>query len=147
MLFPRIRRHLGRRGALLVIVGAGEIIWGLQFVLDPAPNPQGLTLLTEVAPVHYWAWMWVVAGVAAVSAACVRIGHDWPGFAAALAPPTVWSTAYVAAGLAGEYTRGLWIAAWYLSSHVGVIMWASAIPEFSAPAAVPAARPVKEGAA
>ncbi|WP_326597278.1 hypothetical protein [Streptomyces sp. NBC_01803] len=128
-----LRAHLGRRGGFLFIVGAGELLWGLQFMLDPAPNARGLALLTDAAPLHAWSWLWVAAGAAAVLSSLVKAGRDWAGFAAALAPPIVWLGAYLTAAVSGDYSRGLWVAGYYATIHVGVLLWASATPEFPVP--------------
>ncbi|UCM88586.1 hypothetical protein [Streptomyces marincola] len=131
------RARLGRRGAFLLVVGAGELVWGLQYLLDPLPDPQGLALLTDAAPLHAWAWLWVAAGLTGAVSAGVRAGRDWAGFAALLTPPTVWTAAYVAGAFSGEYAQGLWFAAYYATTHVGVCLWASAVPEYAVPAPGP----------
>ncbi|ONK13705.1 hypothetical protein [Streptomyces sp. MP131-18] len=100
----------------------------------PWPNPRGLALLTDAAPLHAWAWLWIAAGAAAAVAACVRIGGDLSGFAALLTPPTVWTAAYVAGAFSGSYGQGLWVAVCYATTHVGVCLWASAMPEYAVPA-------------
>ncbi|RKN44090.1 hypothetical protein D7294_09890 [Streptomyces hoynatensis] len=142
------RAHLGRRGGFLLLVGLGEVVWGFQFRFDPAPNPRGLTLLTEVAPLRAWAWLWVVSGLLAALAACVRSRGDWLGFAAALTPPMMWLAAYLTAACSGEYPRGLWLAAYYSATHVGVCLWASATPEHAPPPRPgPTASAAREGTA
>ncbi|MDT0441786.1 hypothetical protein [Streptomyces johnsoniae] len=130
----RVRVRVGRRGTFLLVVGLGELVWGLQYLLDPMPNPRGLALLTDAAPLHAWAWLWIAAGAVAAVAACVRIGGDWTGFAALLTPPTVWTAAYVAGAFSGSYGQGLWVAVYYATTHVGVCLWASAMPEYAVPA-------------
>ena len=74
----------------------------------------------------------------------MRVGRDRYGFVAALVPPTVWAVAYATAVLNGTYSRGAYVAVWYLTSHVGVIMWASGVPEYSVP---PAPRRARRGGA
>jgi len=121
----RARKHLGRRGVILLILGIGKMSWGTSFLVDP-PEAVGLQLLTQFCGLQRWAWLWIVCGA-------VTAGRDRLGFLAALVPPTVWSVAYLAAVLTGSYSRGLWVAVWYLTSHVGVIMWAASVPEYSVP--------------
>lgn len=128
----RVRKHLGRRGAILLILGSGKICWGISFIVDP-PQPVGLNLLTRFGDLPQWAWLWIICGTITFASAFARIGRDRYGFLAALVPPTVWATAYLAAVLTGDYSRGLWVAVWYLTSHVGVIMWAATVPEYSVP--------------
>lgn len=125
-------KRLGRRGVVLAIIGVGEVCWGLSFLLEP-PSDRGLTLLTRLCGLEHWAWLWIGAGVATGGCALLRIGRDWAGFAAAVVPPIVWATAYAAAAAGGDYSRGGYVAAWYLTSHVGVIMWAATVPEHSVP--------------
>jgi hypothetical protein len=139
----RIHTALGRRGIFLAILGTGKTCWGISFLVDP-PHDEGLQLLTNLGSLRHWAWLWIVCGLATFSSAWLRIGRDWFGFAAALLPPTVWATAYTAALVGGHYSRGAYVALWYLTSHVGVILWAATVPEYSVP---PAPRPARRGKA
>lgn len=137
----RLRKQLGRRGVFLLILGVGKTCWGVSFIVDP-PNTQGLELLTNLCDIRHWAWLWIVAGLVTTFSAFLRVGRDWAGFVAALVPPTVWAIAYTAAVVSGEYSRGAYVAIWYLTSHVGVIMWAATVPEHSVP---PVPRPARRG--
>lgn len=134
-----LRERLGRRGAFLAILGVGKTCWGLSFLIDPPPA-QGLELLTRLCGLQHWAWLWIAAGLVTLFSAFVRVGRDGFGFAAALVPPTVWAIAYTAAVVSGQYSRGAYVAIWYLTSHVGVILWAAGVPEHSVPHAPRAAR-------
>lgn len=136
----RIREHLGRRGAFLIVLGVGKTCWGIGFLVEPQPHPIGLDLLTRVAPLHCWAWLWIVAGLTMLACAWLRVGRDGLGFAVALVPPTTWATAYTVAVVSGDYPRGGYAAIWYLTSHVGVILWAATVPEHSVPPAPRARR-------
>lgn len=127
-----LHRRLGRRGIFLLILGIGKTCWGLSFLVDP-PSPEGLRLLTAVCSLRHWSWLWIIAGLITGGSAFLRVGRDWAGFVAALVPPTVWAAAYMAAVVSGQYSRGGWVAVWYLTSHVGVIMWAATVPEYSVP--------------
>jgi hypothetical protein len=128
----RTHRLLGRRGVFLLILGIGKTCWGISFIVDP-PNAEGLRLLTQVCSLRHWAWLWIIAGLITTASAFLRVGRDRWGFVAALVPPSVWSIAYLAAVMSGEYSRGAYVAIWYLTSHVGVIMWAATVPEHSVP--------------
>jgi hypothetical protein len=139
----RLRRRLGRRGTFLLIVGTGKTCWGLSFLVDP-PDDHGLQLLTRVCDLRHWAWLWIGCGIITAASAFLRVGRDRLGFVAALPPPLVWATAYTAAAIGGDYSRGAYVAIWYLTSHVGVIMWAATVPEHSVPHAP---RPARKGKA
>lgn len=125
-------RHLGRRGVPLLILGIGKICWGVSFIVTPISG-EGLNLLTRHAPLSAWAWVWIIAGMVTSVAAFLQVGRDWVGFATASVPPLIWAFAYGVAAASGEYMRGLWIFVWYMTSHVGVILWASSVPEHSVP--------------
>ena len=137
----RLRKALGRRGVFLLILGVGKTCWGVGMLVEP-PRPDGLQLLTHLCGLRHWAWLWIAAGLITGASAFLRVGRDWAGFLAALIPPTVWATAYLAAAVSGQFSRGLVVAIWYLTSHVGVIMWAATVPEYSVPH-VP--RPARRG--
>jgi hypothetical protein len=129
----RAKKHLGRRGRFLLIVGIGEMAWGAGMIYDP-PSTAGLSLLTDRCPLSTWAWMWILPGLTAVGASFLTVGRDKAGFIAAYIPPTVWALAYAAAAVSGAYSRGSFVAVWYLTI-VGVIMWAASVPEYSVPPA------------
>ncbi|MFJ8804184.1 hypothetical protein [Streptomyces sp. NPDC102487] len=137
------RRLLGRRGTFLLIIGGGETCYGLSFLVDP-PTAQGLGLLTHWCSLRHWSWLWILCGLITATSALLRVGRDWAGYLAALAPPTVWATAYTAAVVLGQFSRGAYVALWYLTSHVGVILWAATVPEHSVPHAP---RPARKGGA
>ncbi|MDX3717047.1 hypothetical protein [Streptomyces caniscabiei] len=115
----------------------------MSFLVDPPPA-QGLELLTRLCDIRHWSWLWIACGLITSVSAFLRVGRDWAGFVAALIPPIVWATAYTAAVVSGDYSRGAYVAVWYLTSHVGVIMWAATVPEYSVPH-VP--RPARKGKA
>ncbi|WP_234315012.1 hypothetical protein [Streptomyces sp. NRRL F-5135] len=104
----------------------------MSFLLAP-PRPDGLELLTMAGSLRHWALLWIAAGLITGGSAFLRIGRDRWGFVAAVIPPTVWAVAYTAAVVSGHYSRGAYVAIWYLTSHVGVIMWAATVPEHSVP--------------
>jgi hypothetical protein len=135
-----LHNKLGRRGVFLLILGTGKTCWGVSFLVDP-PSQHGLQLLTALCSLRHWAWLWILAGLVTLGSAFLRIGRDRWGFVAALVPPTVWAVAYLAAAVSGDYSRGGFTAVWYLTSHVGVILWAATVPEYSVPP--PPRRPQK----
>jgi hypothetical protein len=129
-----LHRHLGKRGEFLLIAGIGKTCWGVSFLVAP-PDTAGLQLLTQVCSLRHWAWIWIIAGVVTAGSALLKVGRDGLGFYAALLPPFVWAVAYTTAAISGQYSRGAFVALWYLTSHIGVIMWASTVPEHSVPPA------------
>ncbi|WP_328860878.1 hypothetical protein [Streptomyces sp. NBC_00306] len=136
-------QHLGRRGTFLAILGIGKTCFGVGFIVQP-PSTRGLELLTDRCPLSAWAWVWILAGLVTFASAWLRIGRDGYGFIAAMIPPALWATAYTSAVFTGAFPRGGFIAVWYLTAHVGVIMWASTVPEHSVP---PAPRRARKGGA
>ncbi|GAA2456858.1 hypothetical protein [Streptomyces macrosporus] len=128
----RLRVCLGRRGTALVILGTGKMAYGAGFLVDP-PSPHGLDLLTRFCDLTHWSWLWIACGAVTLASAFVPVGRDRWGFVAALVPPVVWGTAYLTAFLSGTYSRGVWLALWYATSHVMLIVWASRVPEFEEP--------------
>ncbi|MYU24649.1 hypothetical protein [Streptomyces sp. SID8352] len=133
----RLRKTLGRRGSFLAVIGTGKTCWGISFLVNP-PTDHGLQLLTQATSLRNWAWLWIACGTATFASAFLQVGRDKLGYLAALIPPTAWATAYTTAVITGNYSRGGFVAIWYLTSHVGVILWAATVPEYSVP---PAPRP------
>lgn len=140
----RLRKRLGRRGRFLLLIGIGKVCWGIGFIVTPVQDPVGLHLLTDRCSLSAWAWLWIIAGTVTAGSAFLPIGRDRWGFFAAIIPPSVWALAYLSAVLTGEYARGGTVALWYLTSHIGVIMWASTVPEYSVP---PVPRRARKGQA
>ncbi|MET9923407.1 MULTISPECIES: hypothetical protein [unclassified Streptomyces] len=123
----RLRARLGRRGLFLAFMGVGKVCWGLGIIVQPPPTA-GLGLLTGIAPLHCWAWVWIVAGTVTFASAWVPFGQDRWGFLAASLPPALWAFVYGWAALLGEYPRGVFVFLWYITSHCGVIWCASRVP-------------------
>lgn len=121
------RRRLGRRGPFLVFMGIGKVCWGLGLIVQP-PNPAGLELLTGLAPLHCWAWVWILAGAVTFGSAWLKFTQDRFGFLAASVPPALWAFVYGWGAVTGAYPRGVFIFLWYITSHCGVIWCASRVP-------------------
>ncbi|MDH6226196.1 hypothetical protein [Streptomyces sp. MJP52] len=129
----RLSKQLGRRGVALMLLGTGKILFGLGYVLHPEPDPRGLGLLTRTADLRVWAWLWILCGAITASCAWLRIGRDRWGFIAAQLPPLIWGGAYLWGAVIGDYPRGLALAGWFATSHVGMILWAASVPEYEVP--------------
>src|SRR5690606_10495342 len=71
----------------------------------------GLALLLKLAPLDFWGWVWIVAGVVAVVCAWLPARRDWPGFLAVWLIATPWAMAYLLSWWPlGESPRG-WVVA------------------------------------
>lgn len=128
----RLRVCLGRRGNALAILGAGKMAYGAGLLVSPPP-PFGLDLLTRWCSLAHWSWLWIACGAVTFASAFVPVGRDRWGYVAALVPPVVWGTAYLTAAASGTYARGAFLAVWYATSHVMLIVWASRVPETGEP--------------
>ena len=107
----RLTRRLGRRGALLTLKGIVATGYGSGQVVQPTGDRQGLTLLLQLAPLGWWGWAWITAGVIALACAWLRQPHDWPGFFAVWLIASAWAGAYLASWWPlGESPRG-WVIA------------------------------------
>jgi hypothetical protein len=137
----RLREHLGRRGIALVLLGAGKVCYGLGFIFTSGPNPPGLEALTRWADIRWWAFIWVACGVVTFGCAWLRVGRDGLGFIAAMIPPFVWGAGFLWGAVIGEFMRGLPTFGWYATSHIGMILWASGVPEHSVPHPAPRRAP------
>lgn len=129
----RLREQLGRRGIPLVLLGLGKVFYGLGFILVTEPNPRGLELLAEHGGIRCWATLWLVCGTITFASAWVRIGRQGWGFYAAMVPPFFWGAAFLWSAVNGTFPRGLTTFGWYMTSHIGMILWASTVPEHSVP--------------
>ncbi|WP_432147971.1 hypothetical protein [Streptomyces sp. bgisy029] len=123
----QLRARLGRRGPFLLFMGVGKVCWGIGLIVEP-PNTGGLELLTGLAPLHCWAWVWIAAGAVTFASAWLRFAQDRIGFLAASVPPALWAFVYGWAAVTGAYSRGVFIFLWYITSHCGVIWCASRVP-------------------
>ncbi|MFC4328388.1 hypothetical protein ACFPC0_11170 [Streptomyces andamanensis] len=126
------RRRLGRRGVPLVLLGAGQIGWGIGYVAAPTTDTSGLQGLLKLMPLEAWAWLWVGAGAAALVGAVLPEGPDRWGFIAAVMPPTAWALGYMYDGMHG-YSRAWFVFAWYLLSHALLILWSASVAEYKLP--------------
>lgn len=129
----RLQERLGRRGVPLALLGTGKICYGLGFILTPEPDPRGLELFVQYGGIRCWASIWVLCGAITFCCAWLRIGRDGLGFKTALVPPFIWGCAFLWGTVTGEFARGLPTFGWYMTGHVGMILWASGVPEHSVP--------------
>lgn len=110
-LLRRLRRRLGRRGALLTCLGALYLLYGYGLLVEPLVNTVSFQLLVDVWPVDVWAWLWVASGGAAVACAWLPQGRDWVGFTALYPIAMAWGLAsFVSWWPRGDNPRG-WVGA------------------------------------
>jgi hypothetical protein len=101
---------LGRRGAILLSYGTVWALYGYGQLVSPQPDQRGLTLATQVLPLHVWGWLWIATGILALGAAFVPQGVDWFGFVALVLIVLPWMLSYLVSWLLGDFPRG-WVAA------------------------------------
>lgn len=91
----RAVRRIGHRGALLILLGAIALLYGMSLITTPPPSPTpGLHLLLEWMPLRGWGVTLAAAGAVAVVCAPVGQGADWPGFAALTLVWLPWSLSF-----------------------------------------------------
>lgn len=127
-----VRSRLGRRGVPLLLLGTGQVCWGIGYVAAPSTDREGMVGLLAVMPLCGWALVWMAAGAVALVGAFLREGPDRWGFIAAVMPPLVWALGYAYAGIGG-YPRAWFVFLWYLLSHALLILWAASVAEYAIP--------------
>ncbi|MER6778509.1 MULTISPECIES: hypothetical protein [unclassified Streptomyces] len=106
----RLRRRLGRRGAILTSYGLVWLLYGYAQLVTPQVDQRGLALLLRLMPLDAWAWCWIAAGAVALVCAWAPPGRDAAAFLALVLIVVPWTATYLVAWLAGGYPRG-WVAA------------------------------------
>lgn len=87
-------KKFGRRGAVLALVGAMQLLFGVILVLhSPAPNPNDAVLF-EYLPIMARSSLWVSYGVVALVCSMRREWQKW-GWAAAVLMPAQRAIAYL----------------------------------------------------
>lgn len=135
-LLRRLRRRLGRRGALLTCLGALYLLYGYGLLIEPLAVNPSLSLLLDLWPIRVWAWLWVGAGCAAVACAWLPSGRDWVGFTALYPVAAAWGfSSLVSWWPRGDNPRG-WIGAavWVVLGGVITVGAGWAEPSRSSPA-------------
>ncbi|MGW2908670.1 hypothetical protein ACWC91_40765 [Streptomyces sp. NPDC001204] len=91
----RLRKQLGRRGAVLLCKGVMASGYGAGQVFEPTGDRHGLALLLKLRPLEFWGWTWLLAGAIALVCAWLPPRRDWPGFLAVWMVATPWAMAYL----------------------------------------------------
>jgi hypothetical protein len=118
----RLGRLLGRRGAFLLAFGT---VWGLigyGQISAPQPDQRGLHLLLDRVPLEVWGWLWITAGLVAITSAFLPQGSDRYGFLALPVCVTPWIASYLAAWWQGTFPRGWIAAALYGGLAIGILV-------------------------
>lgn len=119
-MFAAAARRLrpDRRGLYLAIAGIGWLLYGVQVAADPRPGTvRAAAVLSDLAPLQVWGWVWIGCGGAAFLAALSQHPtHRTIGFTLAEFPPLIWSLGFTSAWLGGQYPQ-----AW-----AGAATWAGA---------------------
>ena len=103
--------RIGRRGAVLALLGGIAALYGYALIQQPIPSRVGLELLLHVMPMTGWAATLIAAGCLAIVCALVRQGRDWPGYVALVVVWTPWSLSFLTSWWPlGDNPRG-WISA------------------------------------
>lgn len=109
-LLRRLKRKLGRRGAILTCYGAVWTLYGTAQLLTPSSDQRGLGVLLNIAPLTAWACAWIVAGLIALACAWAPPGRDAPAFLALPLVVVPWMASYLVTWAMGDFPRG-WVAA------------------------------------
>ncbi|MEU0332243.1 hypothetical protein [Streptomyces sp. NPDC006193] len=107
----RLRKKLGRRGALLTLKGVIATLYGYGQLTTPTADERGIFLLLKLMPFTGWAWLWVLAGATALVCAWLPQRRDWPGFLAVWGVTAPWAGAYFAAWWPLAESKTGWIPA------------------------------------
>jgi hypothetical protein len=122
-LLRRLHERLGRRGSYLACAGAAWTLYGVGIILAPRPGTaRGMLLLRSIAPLQAWGMVWAACGLTAICFAFARTGRDRWGFMAAVAPPLLWTGAYTAAMIRGDFPAAWVSAATWLCASLRLVI-------------------------
>lgn len=119
----RVRDWARTVGPALLILGVGALARGISYTsLLMSETAQRAHPVEGTLPMPVWAWVWIVAGVAAVVAAW------WPRAApvavgACVGLNLLWGASFIADAIARESVRG-WLPAVGYLSIAALVLWA-----------------------
>lgn len=112
----RLVHRVGRRGAVLLLIGGLVLLYGIGQLARPIPDTRGLRLLLMVMDLRWWSLTWVVAGAVAIGCAFARQDRDWPGFTGLWLATIPWALSFfVSWWPLGDNPRG-WITSLIFAS-------------------------------
>lgn len=91
----RLSHMVGRRGAILLLLGGLVTLYGAGQLARPVPDKSGLRLLLMVMDLDSWSYTWIAAGGLAIVCAFLPEGWDWPGFTCLWLATIPWATSYL----------------------------------------------------
>lgn len=122
----RAAHRIGRRGAILALLGIISLAYGISLRSDP-PLTVGLRLALHATSLTGWSTAWIAAGICAVC--CAPLRRDWPGFTAIYLVSVPWSLSYLVSWWPlGENPRG-WVTCLIFAAFGGVAVVTAAWPE------------------
>lgn len=129
------RPIVGRRGAVLILLGLTWITLGLGIIYEPAAYVRELFHLRTYPPARVL--LWIGTGAVAILCALHRRTRDY-GFPLLYLMPTFRLVSY-AVGWAAGYSRG-WVGMAYYAALVGLIVIVAGWPEPPPPPPPPETR-------
>lgn len=92
----KTRRQLGRRGAVLLLVGGIYVLVGVSFAVFPpnsaSSDAYSFVLLLSHGSLGFWGGVFITVGMVAVLAAFWRTGRDAWGYSALVVFTAIWAT-------------------------------------------------------
>jgi hypothetical protein len=116
-MMPWLRRsfqHVGYRGTFLAAFGGVYILIGFSYLDIPSSAVpavrKSLRVALEVAPLSFYAWAWIVAGIIAVWSGLFTITSERRpiGFAVSVMMPTLWAIVNLTEWVKHDNSRG-WV--------------------------------------
>lgn len=129
---PRMK-YRSRRAPPLYLFGVGGMVWAIGYVAAPAISTRGLDLLLGAMSMRGWATAWFFAGLVTVTCLVLPEGPDRWGFYAAAALPALWAASYAWEWVTEGYGRGFFVFVWFMTTQVGMALWAATVPEYELP--------------
>ena len=121
--------HPGLRIAALSVFAFGAINRGCAYI--DTPSTPFTTFVDIMVPLHWWAWVWIGAGVAMVAGIWHRIIARW---ALSLGGSlwAVWGISFYASWIAGDQTRG-WVTGGAFITIAGAMYITAALADSVGP--------------